>query len=123
VLPACGSAGAPVGIIWSVLEFTGYGPSAILEHTEKSIQYNRAARRAYEQTAEVSRESARRINEQLPGLQVKSRALEANLDKLKATQENELKHLNAQIQSYQHQIPQQKRELRHWQAMEREANE
>jgi RHS repeat-associated protein len=116
---------APVGIIWSVLDLTGYGPSSILESIEKSIEYNRAATRAYEQTTKVATESARRINEQLPGLQQKFRAIETNLDKLnagiaklKATQETELKRLNAQIKSYERQIQHQKQELRHWNKVE-----
>ena len=123
-------AAPPVGIIWAVLDLTGYGPSAILEHTEKSIQANRAATRAYEHATKVSRESARRINEQLPGLQSKFRNIEQKLDKLvndtaklKATRQKELKDLNSQIKSYERQIRSQKRELRHWKEVERKAKE
>jgi RHS repeat-associated protein len=123
-------AAPPVGIIWAVLDLTGYGPSAILEHTEKSIQANRAATRAYERATKVSRESARRINEQLPGLQSKLRSIEQKLNqllvdtaRLKATRQKELKDLNAQIKSYERQIKSQKRELRHWKEVERKAKE
>lgn len=81
-----GIAAPPVGLIWSILDLTGYGPSAILESTEKSIQANRAATKFYQQATEASRQTVALVNEAAPRIRAKHQQVEAKLQQLvKAT--------------------------------------
>jgi RHS repeat-associated protein len=77
-----GVAVPPVGLIWSVLDLTGYGPSAILEHTEKSIQANRAATRAYERATAASRQTVDLVNEKAPKIKAKLQQVDTKLQHL-----------------------------------------
>jgi RHS repeat-associated protein len=77
-----GVAAPPVALIWSVLDLTGYGPSAILEHTEKSIQANRAATKSYQQATEASRQTVSLVNEAAPKIRAKHQQIEAKLQQL-----------------------------------------
>jgi len=65
----------PVGLIWSILDLTGYGPSAILEATEKSIKANREATKAYKKATAAYKETARIYNEALPKLEAQQKHL------------------------------------------------
>ncbi|MFO1502040.1 MAG: RHS repeat-associated core domain-containing protein [Verrucomicrobiota bacterium] len=78
-----GLAAPPVGLIWSVLDLTGYGPSAILEATEQSIQANRAAAKAYRHAAEINRQTAAMLNKAVPRIEAQQRQAAAALKVLK----------------------------------------
>lgn len=78
-----GVVAAPVGIVWSVLDLTGYGPSAILESTEKSIEANRKAATAYRKTAEIYRGTTQMINERAPKIEAQQRHAADRLKVLK----------------------------------------
>lgn len=88
----------PVGLIWSALDLTGYGPSAILEATEKSIQANRAATKAlqqatvsYKQAAATYNEGAARIGPKLREVDAKLQHLVRETNKLNERTRNALK--------------------------------
>lgn len=82
-----GFAAPPVGLIWSVLDLTGYGPSAILEHTEKSIQANRAATKFHQQATEASLKTVALVNEAAPKIRAQLKQADAKLQQLvKATE-------------------------------------
>jgi hypothetical protein len=68
-----GIACPPVGIVWSVLDLTGYGPSQILESTEKATQAHKQAAAAYRKTAETYRGMANMINEAAPRIAAQQR--------------------------------------------------
>jgi RHS repeat-associated protein len=77
-----GFAVPPVGLIWSALDLTGYGPSAILEATEKSIQANRAATKSYNQATVAWKQAAATYNEGAARIGPKLREVDAKLQHL-----------------------------------------
>ncbi|MBK8002254.1 MAG: VCBS repeat-containing protein [Verrucomicrobia bacterium] len=118
----------PVGIIWSLLDLTGYGPSAILEHTEKSIQANRAAAAHYKQaaaswnqTAAIYRDGANRLAPKLAEQQKRVDELVKKTNKYIADREREMKSINAAIEKEESELRRANRELRYWQQRERRA--
>ena len=82
----------PVGLIWSVLDLTGYGPSAILDSTEKSIQANRAATKAYKETTALLKQTAETYGEAVAKMTPRIREIDAKLQHLV----RETNKLNAQ---------------------------
>ncbi len=125
----------PVALVWSILDLTGYGPSAILEHTEKSIQANREAARLYTETAQIYGRMATQINQAEPVLRGQLEQIGAKVTYVnkaaKTVRETALKslqgdtrsleELNAEIRKVEGQIRQQKREERYWKERERKA--
>lgn len=118
----------PVGIIWSLLDLTGYGPSAILEHTEKSIQANRAAAAHYKQAAAswneaaaIYRDGANRLAPKLAEQQKRVDELVKKTNKYVADREREMKSINAEILKTEGELRRANRELRYWQNRERRA--
>jgi uncharacterized protein YukE len=71
-----------VGLIWSALDLTGYGPSAILEATEKSIQANRAATKSYQEATVAWKQAAATYNEGAARIGPKLREVDAKLQHL-----------------------------------------
>ncbi|HXI49915.1 MAG TPA: RHS repeat-associated core domain-containing protein, partial [Candidatus Saccharimonadales bacterium] len=63
---AVGAICPPVGLIWSVLDLTGYGPSAYLAALDATTQAHRASAKAYRQTAETYRGMTKMLNEATP---------------------------------------------------------
>ena len=131
-----GMAAPPVGIIWAVLDLTGYGPSQILESTEKSIQAHRQAAKYYKQTAEIYQATTKMINEAAPRIAAQQqhaaerlKVLQRNTAKVQQTARKVLKgdtrslaELNAAIQKQERANRRTAAELRRWQAKVRKLN-
>jgi RHS repeat-associated protein len=76
-------AAPPVGLVWSILDLTGYGPSQTLEALDKSAKANRAAAKAYRQTAAIHRATTQMINERAPKIAAQQRHAGERLKVLK----------------------------------------
>jgi RHS repeat-associated protein len=61
-----GIACAPVGLIWSVADLAGVGPSAILESTYKSIEAHKEAKAHYEKATAAYQGMTKMINQKAP---------------------------------------------------------
>jgi len=100
---AMGLACPPVGLIWSVLDLTGYGPSAILQNTEASIQANRAATKAYNETTATYQGMTKMINQRLPQLEAQQQQARERLkvleQKTAAWRQQSLKALKGETRS------------------------
>ncbi|HAV63041.1 MAG TPA: hypothetical protein DCY13_11830, partial [Verrucomicrobiales bacterium] len=124
-----GIVAAPVGLVWAALDLAGYGPSAILEHTEKSIQYNREATRHYNAAAESWKEAARTYNEGAQRVGAKMNQMRPKVAQLQQASQKLVKQyqqldrdMAAEIKRLEGEIKQQKRELRYWNQRAREAS-
>lgn len=126
---------APVGLIWSFTDLIGYGPSQILEATEKSIQAKRQSTRYYQLSAAAYRYTADMINERLPAIAAQQQYAAARLKVLNqgvakvnaATRQvlkgdtRSLAQLNAEIAKAEAKLAKQQRELAYQQARLRRA--
>ncbi|MHB1306150.1 MAG: toxin TcdB middle/N-terminal domain-containing protein [Limisphaerales bacterium] len=116
---AIGVAVPPVGIILAVLDLTGYGPSAIIEHTHRSIRANRESQRLYQQTAKTYTQIAEQYRQaektgraRLTQIEGKLEVLNQKTERLKQTRQKELQYLNRQIHAAERQNRALKAQLR-----------
>src|SRR4030095_107383 len=66
-----GIACAPVGLVWSLADLAGVGPSQLLDSTYKTIEAHKEAKAAYERTTETYRGMTKMINEAAPRIAAK----------------------------------------------------
>lgn len=125
-----GLACPPVGLIWSILDLTGYGPSSLFESMDASIKANKEATKYYIQAAAASRETARIINEAAPrieaqhqlakdGLKVLDQETKKwNQKSLKALKGDKrtLAQLNADVAKAEQKLKRMEAELKYWEA-------
>jgi len=132
-----GLACPPVGLVWSVLDLTGYGPSAFLEATDQATQAWKASAEAYRKAAESSRQIVRIVNEAAPRIEGKRlqaseglKVLNQKVAKLNQTTQKTLKgdtrslaELNAAVARQERVNQKLEAELKYWQAQARKAQQ
>jgi RHS repeat-associated protein len=132
-----GIAVPPVGLIWSVLDLTGYGPSQTLEAIDRTTQAHKQAAAAHRQTAAIYQATAKMINEAAPRIEAKQqharerlKVLKQATAKLNRTNQKVLKgdtrslaELNAAIERQERINRRTAAQARYWEAKARKAQQ